>query len=117
MGALIEPTFIPETNTPYVAFAGLGYPGKFKNTLLDHKINLAGWVPYPDHHQYKQNDEDDLKDLALNKNAKLITTEKDFVRLSPNFQKEVLTLPIELKFKNGNTVLDFLKTKLNKTDD
>lgn len=112
MEAIITPKIIPEINTPYVAFAGLGYPEKFKNTLLDNNINLVGWMPYPDHHQYTQNDEDDLKDLALNKNAKLITTEKDFVRLSPDFQKQILTLPIQLKFKDENPILNFFKNSI-----
>lgn len=111
----ITSTTIPAPNQNYVAFAGLGYPEKFKNTLLDHNINLVGWRAFPDHYQYTKNDEDDLKDLALNNVATLITTEKDFVRLSPEFQKDVLPFPIQLEFKNQNEILSFLKTNLKTT--
>ncbi len=115
--ANIIPKIIPETHESYVAFAGLGYPEKFKNALLDHQVNLSAWMPYPDHHQYTQNDEDDLRDLAINHKANLITTEKDFVRLSTEFQKEVLTFPIELSFKNSEEILNFLNRHLGQTND
>lgn len=108
----IAPKSIPDSDQSYVAFAGLGYPDKFKNTLLDHNINLAAWYPFADHYAYTQNDEDDLKDRALNKNAQLITTEKDYVRLSSNFQKQVVPFAIELQLNDNAEVARFLKEQL-----
>lgn len=111
----IKPKDIPDIDRNYVAFAGLGYPDKFKNTLLDHDINLAAWFPYADHYAYTRNDEDDLKDRALNHKAQLITTEKDYVRLSPDFQKQVVPFAIELQLNDTNKVARFLKEKLEST--
>ncbi len=108
----IAPKSMPDSNQSYVAFAGLGYPEKFKNTLLDHNINLTAWYPFPDHYAYTQNDEDDLKDRALNKNAQLITTEKDYVRLSRDFQKHVMPFAIELQLHDSAEVANFLKEQL-----
>jgi tetraacyldisaccharide 4'-kinase len=113
--ATVTPKNIPNTDQNYVAFAGLGYPEKFKNTLLDHNINLVGWRAFPDHYQYTKNDEDDLKDLALNNKTNLITTEKDYVRLSPEFQKDVLHFPIQLMFKKPNDILSLMKTHIKKS--
>ena len=110
--ASITPQNELDTSTKYIAFAGLGYPDKFKNTLLDLKADLVGWYPFPDHHQYTAQELEDLHDRSLSKNATLITTEKDFVRLSPEQQKDILTLPITLNFEENDDVTTFLKQKL-----
>jgi tetraacyldisaccharide 4'-kinase len=110
--ASIKPQNKLDISKGYIAFAGLGYPEKFKNTLLDLKANLVGWYPFPDHHQYTTQELEDLHDRALSKNAVLITTEKDFVRLSPDQQKNILTLPITLNFEENDDIASFLKQKL-----
>ena len=110
--ASIKPHNIPDTSQDYIAFAGLGYPEKFKNTLLDLKMNLVGWYGFPDHHVYSPQDINNLKQETKNKNVKLITTEKDFVRLSENQKEDILTLPIHLNFKNADDISAFIKNKL-----
>ena len=72
-----------QTVSPYdddeklVAFAGIGYPKKFFNALK----NVVAKRAFPDHYQYTQQDIEQLLSLAEKKKAKLITTEKDWVRL------------------------------------
>ena len=46
------------------------------------------------------------------KNATLITTEKDFVRLPADFAKDVETLPVEISIKNPETLVSFIKDHL-----
>jgi tetraacyldisaccharide 4'-kinase len=110
--AVITPTETVDISKNYIAFSGLGYPEKFKNTLLDLDVKLTGWHPFPDHHQYSNQEIEDLSDLAQNKNATLITTEKDFVRLSIEQQQNILTLPIALNFNSNEDIITFLKQKL-----
>ena len=110
----ITPTVTIDSTEKYIAFAGLGYPDKFKNTLLDLNINLVEWHPFPDHHAYTEQEILQLKDNAYNQGAKLITTEKDFVRLPTNQQENILTLPITLNFKSDTEITNFLKTELEK---
>ncbi len=90
-----------QTVSPYtddvklVAFAGIGYPKKFFKSLN----NVVATRAFPDHYQYTSDDLNKLIALADKKNAKLITTEKDWVRL-----------PVELrdtiKYARLDTVID-----------
>ncbi len=109
----IEPQNNIDENQQYIAFAGLAIPDKFKNTLLDLKAQLIVWYPFPDHHPYTYEDIQNLKAIAAEKNAKLITTEKDFVRLSKDQKENIETLPISLKFSNPDDLKEFIDTKIS----
>lgn len=110
----ISVTTTPDTHKNYIAFAGLGHPKKFKNTLENLNINLVGWYPFPDHHVYTDKEIESLKKETADKNATLITTEKDLVRLLTNLSKDIETLPIELTFKEPNKLVTFLQNKTKK---
>ena len=92
-------TISPYTNNQkLVAFAGIGYPDKFFDALT----NVVAKRAFSDHYQYDDDDIKSLMKLADNKKAKLITTEKDWVRLSKKYQAKikyaVLETVIEDKF-------------------
>lgn len=76
----------------YFGFAGLAYPEKFKNTLAQNGFSLAGFKSFPDHHPYSDTDIAGLKQQAGA--ATLITTEKDFVKISPALQDGIEVLRI-----------------------
>jgi tetraacyldisaccharide 4'-kinase len=92
----------------FVAFCGIGRPAKFYETLEATGGRIIEQVSFPDHHRFTENDADRLLSLAAAKGARLITTEKDAVRLtgekgSPATLKEVsLTLPVALAFEDGD---------------
>ncbi len=108
----IEPTTTLDLKIKYVAFAGLGLPDKFKNTLIDMDANLVGWHPFPDHHPYTDRDIKKLHAEATAKGATLITTEKDFVRLPMKLRENIQTLPIQLQFKKPSDLLTFISKKM-----
>lgn len=83
---------------PLVAFAGLARPEKFFDTLEAVGADLAETVPYPDHHPYSEDDLAWLAQLAAERGAKLITTEKDAARLSPEWRARVAVLPVAARF-------------------
>jgi tetraacyldisaccharide 4'-kinase len=113
--AMIEPQGNFDISKNYIAFAGLGIPEKFKNSLLDLNAKLVGWQPYADHHTYNKDDIKKLQQQAILKNAVLITTEKDHLRLPRDVANDVQTLPIKLKFTSPQTLADFITTKINST--
>lgn len=95
-------------NTDVVAFAGIGYPQKFFDNI---PVNIVAKRAFSDHYQYMDDDIKDLIKLAEKKNAKLLTTEKDWVRL-PDWAKD------EIKFSKLETEIepaffDWIKEKLN----
>lgn len=101
-----------QTVSPYdederlVAFAGIGYPKKFFNSLK----NVVAKQSFPDHYQYNSQDIERLVALAKKKNAKLITTEKDWVRLPIQIRDKIkyarLDTLIDAKF------FDWLKERI-----
>lgn len=95
--AKITPIEVPEIQ-PYVAFAGIGRPEKFFDTLTALNVDLKDAVPFPDHHVFTSADLDYLRRLARDYSATLITTEKDYVRLTPEQRAGVKTLPIQVQF-------------------
>ena len=74
-----------DDNIPLVAFAGIGYPKKFFDCLS----NVMETRAFPDHYQYTDSDIKKLIDLADKHGAKLITTEKDWVRLPESVRDEI----------------------------
>lgn len=72
-------------NEKLFAFAGIGYPKKFFGALE----NVVGRKSFPDHYQYTNADIDALRQMAKKRGAKLITTEKDWVRLPENVRDEI----------------------------
>lgn len=66
-----------------VAFCGIGAPQRFFDTLEDKGYTLVVKAAYPDHHFYSEPELAALKGRAALARCALITTEKDFVRLTP----------------------------------
>ncbi len=72
----------------FIAFSGLGWPQKFFASLRALGLNIVESVPFPDHHVYTAQEMDDLFKRAMNKNARLITTRKDIVRVPSFYAKD-----------------------------
>lgn len=110
--AAIEPSSQIDTGVPYVAFAGLGRPEKFKHTLEEMGANIVSWHPFPDHHDYTDLDIEELLQEATDKNATAITTEKDFIKINNNLQDKVKVLPVELRFQNTAEIINLIKAHI-----
>ena len=75
----------------FVAFAGIGRPDKFFDTVTQAGATLRATRSFGDHQPYKQNDIQHIYDIAQSYSCSVITTEKDFQRLRG------LTLPSDLE--------------------
>ncbi|MBR3930837.1 MAG: tetraacyldisaccharide 4'-kinase [Alphaproteobacteria bacterium] len=95
-----------DDNEKLVAFAGIGYPKKFFDSLK----NVVAKFGFPDHYQYTNDDLQKLIVLANKKNARLITTEKDWVRLSPQMQDVIKYAKLETVIENR--FWDWLKERM-----
>jgi|TARA_B110000261_G_C13009215_1_gene327409 tetraacyldisaccharide 4'-kinase len=100
------------TDDNYLIFSGIGNPDSFKKTLLKNKFKIVKEVNFPDHYQYTKKDIEKIKLLATNMNAKIITTEKDFVKISQNDSNKINFLEIDLVIKNQNELISYIKTKI-----
>jgi tetraacyldisaccharide 4'-kinase len=81
---------------PVVAFAGIGRPGKFFETLRGLGAELADARAFADHHVYSAAEIARLKRKAGG--ALLLTTEKDYVRLTPAEREGISFLPVRAGF-------------------
>lgn len=101
-----------QTFNPYdeeekvAAFAGIGYPKKFFKSLN----NVVGTRSFADHYQYTDEDIERLIMWADKKGAKLITTEKDWVRLPVQMQDKIKYAKLQTVIENA--FYDWLKEKL-----
>ena len=87
-------------NKNYLAFSGIGNNINFLNLLKRNKINVLDHKFFPDHYSYDESDIDTLKERAKKNNLGLLTTEKDFLRLSDNVKKDIEYLNTELIINN-----------------
>jgi tetraacyldisaccharide 4'-kinase len=85
----------------FVAFAGLARPEKFFATARAFGLDIASALEFPDHYVYGEADIDALRLEAEEQGARLLTTEKDAVRLPPDFRAEILVLPVKLTFADA----------------
>lgn len=101
-----------QTVSPYdeseqlVAFAGIGYPKKFFASLK----NVVARRAFADHYQYTSEDLEKLFALAVKKKARLITTEKDWVRLPVHVRDQIKYARLDTVIDNA--FYDWLKEKL-----
>jgi tetraacyldisaccharide 4'-kinase len=72
-----------------LAFSGLGFNKKFLDQLESEKLNIVQFKEFPDHHNYTVEDIFQLLDEANKKDAYLITTEKDHIRIPNEFKSSV----------------------------
>ncbi len=96
----------------YLAFAGIGSPWEFKNTLRNNKFKIEDYLIFPDHYNYSKLDIKKIKELAKKKGLKIITTEKDYLRLNKQNKKNIYYVSIELKIVNQSSFNKFLVKKL-----
>jgi tetraacyldisaccharide 4'-kinase len=81
-----------------VAFAGIGRPDKFFQSLRTQGADLLDTRSYPDHHKYTAGEIARLRSKARAHNAELVTTEKDYVRLTPLEREGIRALPVRAIF-------------------
>lgn len=83
---------------PQLGFAGVAKPWKVERALKAAGCELLDFAPYPDHAPYSDADLGFLATRAETLGAGLVTTEKDWVRLSPAWRARVTPWPVRARF-------------------
>lgn len=99
-----------DTKSSYIAFAGIGRPAKFEQTLKELGVRLVEFHSFADHHPYRDDDIKPLLEKAHNNGYKVITTEKDFVRLPEGFQSQVDQLPVSISWQDPVSFKNYLES-------
>ncbi len=99
-------------NKNIFAFAGIGYPEKFYNSLKKVGLNVVNTQDFPDHHFYTEKELNKIIETAQKQNLEIFTTSKDFVKIPTNMQKHFNVLNIKINWRNQKSVEDFICKKL-----
>ncbi|MHC3127203.1 tetraacyldisaccharide 4'-kinase [Brevundimonas sp. GN22] len=83
---------------PQVGFAGIAKPWKVERSLIAAGCDLKDFVPLPDHAILTKDQFNFLKERAKVFDAGLVTTEKDWVRLSPEKRESIQAWPLNARF-------------------
>ena len=91
------------------AFCGIAKPDSFKKSLLAAQANILSWDTFPDHHNYRLDDLETIKNNFCNYKADLIiTTQKDGMRLQnfPEFLSMIYMMRIEMEITPSRELFD-----------
>ena len=96
-----------------LAFAGIGDPTRFFNTLRSSGIEVAAQRAFADHHAYSQAEIESLIAEAKREALTLVTTEKDLARLRDRAQ-QIVPFRVTLEFDDPTLLRKFVADRLFK---
>ena len=92
----------------YIAFSGIGNPESFNLTLKENNFKILKYFTFPDHYNYKNNEINNIKRFALKNNSKIITTEKDFLRINKGLRSNINYIEMDLIISNEIKLLELI---------
>ena len=96
-------------NDEYMVFSGIGNPESFRQTLINNNIKITKEIIFPDHYNYTHKDIDQIKYQAKKLNLKILTTEKDYIKIKSIDNNDIRYLKVELDIKNEDRLINHLK--------
>lgn len=97
-------------------FSGIARNEDFQRTVKDLGFNVTGFLEFPDHYFYSAADQKKIMRVAEESGAqRLITTEKDHVRLvgSGSWNTELVVVGVKASFRDGGQGLrSFIQARL-----
>lgn len=105
--ARLEPLRSPSPG-PKVGFAGIAKPWRAEQSLRTAGVDLRAFHGFADHGTYTDRELSVLARQAEALGAGLITTEKDWVRLPPEWRRRVESWPVRVRFEDEDLILNLL---------
>ena len=96
-------------NKKVIAFAGIGNPENFFDLLIENKLNVLETIKFPDHHKYSEQELENLFNKIKDYSFILLTTEKDYFRISEKNKTKVKYLKINVEIENKNQFIEQIK--------
>ena len=105
-----------------LAFAGIGDPARFFNTLRSSGIKVVRERAFADHHAFSKAEIDGLIAEAGRDALTLVTTEKDLARLRvsgalPDWAEQIVPFAVTLDFDDAKSLRKFIADRLFKARD
>ncbi len=103
-------------NDKFLIFSGIGNNNSFKEILTENNFNVTEEIVFPDHFNYKTPDILNLLREAENKNTKIITTEKDYVKIPKSLREKINFIKIDLEILEQEKLTELIVSKINETN-
>jgi tetraacyldisaccharide 4'-kinase len=82
--------------------------------LINEKFNILENLEFPDHYIYNDNDLDKIFIKSNKLNAKIITTEKDYLRIDKSKSENIGFIKSEVKIIEESKIINILINKNEK---
>ncbi len=100
-----------DRNLNYVIFSAIGNPKNFLKLLKENNFNILKEFVFPDHYIYSDKDIENIINYSKLNNLKIITTEKDYLKINEKFLNEINILKLDIKILNEKKFKNFLTEK------
>ena len=97
-----------DKNIEYLVFSGIGNHQTFVSMIQRYGLKVCRDIEYPDHYFYTKNDINEILIKANDLNCKIITTEKDYLRLKKNRTDEIKFIKSELQITDENKLINII---------
>jgi tetraacyldisaccharide 4'-kinase len=111
--ARLEPAAPPPPG-PQIAFAGIGKPWKMERALKAAGCDLVDFAAFADHEPIAEATLAFLADRAADLGAGLVTSEKDWARLTPAWRERATPWPVRARFEDEAALWRLLESALNR---
>ena len=86
-------------------YSQIGNHKTFVGMLKNYGLKIIEDKEFPDHHNYTDNEINKILERSNNLNCKVITTEKDYIRLESKNKSEIKYIKSNLKIIDENKLL------------
>ena len=93
----------------YLIFSGIGNPNSFKELLKRENFKISKFITYPDHYNFSNLDISTIKDQAKFFKSKILTTEKDYLRIKKKDRTGINFVKIRSKINKEKKLIKLLK--------
>ena len=98
-----------DLKSKYLIFSAIGDPLSFKNILVENNFDISKELIFSDHYNYSDKDIEKIQKIAKKNSLKIITTEKDYVKIPDKLKNNINYLSIDLSIQNESELIELLK--------
>ena len=102
-----------ELSDKYLIFSGIGNSTSFKEILENNNFNIVEEKIFADHYDYKIQDIQKILEISKNKDLKILTTEKDYIKIPEDLKSEINFIEIDLEIPKKDKLIKFVKSKID----
>ena len=99
-------------NKKILAFAGIGNPDNFFNTLIENNLDVIKTLSYPDHYSFNESELQKIISMSKKEKLEIVTTEKDYYRIRKFKMKKIKFIKVKLEIFKNDDFIKQIKKKL-----